>query len=99
LGALLYNHLTDYREGYYSINCVRQIPFEVNSMSLTSEELREAMFRTRLEVFELMYQLRIATDPLERKSIKIRIKTLQRLHYWQIRQLQHLEEQECPLNK
>lgn len=61
-------------------------------MSLTPEELREAMFRTRLEVFELMYQLKLATDPLKRKSLKIRIKTLQRLHYWQIRQLIHLEE-------
>lgn len=61
-------------------------------MSLTPEELKAAMFRTRLEVFELMYQLKLATDPKQRKSLKIRIKTLQRLHYWQIRQLMHLEE-------
>ncbi len=52
------------------------------------------MFRTRLEVFELMYRLRITTDSLERKPLKFVSKPCRRLHYWQIRQLQHLEEQE-----
>lgn len=59
---------------------------------MNSLELKEAMFQTRLEIFELMYQLRISSCEAEKKEINKKIKTLQRLHYWQIRQLMHLEE-------
>lgn len=62
-------------------------------MALTSEELKKAMFDTRLEIFELMYQLKITEGHKEKKHIAGRIKVLQRLHYWQFRQLKRLEEQ------
>lgn len=63
-------------------------------MSLSSQELKEAMFQTRLEIFDLMYKLQITKEPQEKKVINGRIKTLQRLHYWQFRQLKNLDEQE-----
>ncbi|AQS58182.1 hypothetical protein [Desulforamulus ferrireducens] len=65
-------------------------------MSLSAQELKEAMFQTRLEIFELMYQLQITEEQQEKKAINSRIKTLQRLHYWQFRQLKNLEEQGLP---
>ncbi len=62
-------------------------------MPLSGQELKNAMFQTRLEIFELMYQLQITVEQQEKNVIKSRIKTLQRLHYWQFRQLKRLEEQ------
>lgn len=61
-------------------------------MYITKEELEAAMFETRLEVFEKMYQLQSTTDPQEKKVLNSRIKALQRLHYWQFRQLKSLEQ-------
>ena len=61
-------------------------------MSLSLQELKDAMFQTRLEIFELMYQLQITVEQQEKRVINSRIKTLQRLHYWQFRQLKRLEE-------
>lgn len=63
---------------------------------MTPEELKTAMFNTRLEVFEKMYQLKSVTDPQEKRALNSRIKVLQRLHYWQFRQLKHLEERDNP---
>lgn len=65
-------------------------------MPMTPEELKSAMFNTRLEVFEKMYELRSATDPQEKRVLNSRIKALQRLHYWQFRQLKRLEERNSP---
>lgn len=62
-------------------------------MVMTPEELKAAMFNTRLEVFEKMYQLKLAADPQEKRALNSRIKALQRLHYWQFRQLRCLEEE------
>lgn len=63
-------------------------------MTLTPEELKEAMFKTRLEVFELMYQLKLTDDWQEKKTINNKIKVLQRLHYWQIRQLNQFKQRD-----
>lgn len=63
-------------------------------MTLKPKELKEDMFKTRLEIFELMYQVKTSQCNKEKKAFNSRIKALQRLHYWQFRQLTRLEEQE-----
>nr|WP_315989541.1 hypothetical protein [Desulforamulus aquiferis] len=77
---------------WYSIVVV-SAEIEVSPVTLKLEELKESMFQTRLEIFELMYQLKISSSEQERRDITARIRALQRLHYWQFRQVKTMEEQ------
>jgi len=54
---------------------------------MTEQELREAIDRTKAEIYEIKHQLKSSTDPKKQKHLKSRLMELQYLQLWHLDQL------------
>jgi len=54
---------------------------------MTEQELREAIDRTKVEIYKIKNQLKSSTDPRKQKHLKARLKELQYLQLWHLDQL------------
>ena len=63
-------------------------------MSLSRQELNDAMVQTKQDIFRLKYDLGETVDPRKEREIKKKLRELQILHYWQLKILERMEKSE-----
>lgn len=63
-------------------------------MPMSRQELNDAIIRTKQDIFRLKYDLGETVNPKEERNIQRKLRELQILHYWQLKTLERMEQDE-----